>query len=81
MSLKFVVVQGSVRSDRQGIKAARYIMRQIERLTRPCWSIRWRRSRRRSIALYKEYPRGEYPRGAAPAVLEELASIGVPTSS
>lgn len=30
MDLKIAVILGSVRSDRQGIKAARYIMRQLE---------------------------------------------------
>lgn len=71
MSLKFVAFYGSVRSERQGIRAARFITRQIE-------------ARGHEVALidplevqlplldrmYKEYPKGE-----APAVLERLASL------
>ena len=71
MRLKCVVLLGSVRSDRQGIKAARYIERALG-------------ARGHDVTLvdpmvvqlplldrmYKEYPKG-----TAPAVLEELATL------
>lgn len=71
MRLKFVVLVGSVRSDRQGIKAARFVERSLS-------------ARGHEVTLvdplvvqlplmdrmYKEYEKGK-----APAVLEELATL------
>lgn len=71
MSLAMAVLFGSVRSDRQGIKAARFVERQL-------------RGRGHEVTLvdpldvklplldrmYKEYPKG-----AAPDVLERLATL------
>ena len=71
MRLKVAVLVGSVRSDRQGIKAARFVERALA-------------SRGHEITvvdpvalqlpmldrMYKEYPKGD-----APAMLEELASL------
>ena len=71
MSLKFVVLLGSVRTDRQGIKAARYIMRQIERRGHEVVLVDPLEKKLPLLdRMYKEYPRG-----AAPAVLEELADL------
>src|SRR2546425_7042893 len=71
MRLKLVVLVGSVRSDRQGIKAARYVERSLK-------------ARGHEVTLvdpavvklplldrmYKEYEKGK-----APAVLERLATV------
>ncbi len=71
MSLHFTVLYGSVRADRQGIRAARFVERQL-------------RARGHEVTLvdpleyqlplldrmYKEFPKGE-----APEVLERLATI------
>lgn len=69
MSLDILVLYGSVRSHRQGIKAARFLVNQ-------CWG----RGHRATLVdpaedrlplldrMYKEYPKGE-----APEVLERLA--------
>ena len=71
MRLKLVVLVGSVRSDRQGIKAARYVERSLK-------------ARGHEVTLvdpavvklplldrmYKEYEKGK-----APAALEELAAL------
>lgn len=71
MGLKCVVLVGSVRSDRQGFKAARYVERSLT-------------ARGHDVAIvdpvsvqlplldrmYKEYQKGK-----APAVLEELAAL------
>ncbi|HCN28456.1 MAG TPA: NADPH-dependent FMN reductase, partial [Verrucomicrobiales bacterium] len=71
MQLTFVVLYGSVRSERQGIKYARFLETQL-------------RTRRHAVTLvdplhyrlplldkmYKEYPAGE-----APAPLSELAEM------
>jgi NAD(P)H-dependent FMN reductase len=71
MGLLFPVILGSVRSNRQGIKAARYIIDKIAArgyepiLVDPC-EIKLPLLDR----MYKEYPKGE-----APAVLEELADL------
>ena len=71
MTLKFAVLLGSVRSDRQGIKAARYIMRMIER--RGHKAVLVDPLEKKLPLLDRMYK--EYPRGAAPAVLEELAEL------
>ena len=71
MGLMIPVLLGSVRSDRQGIKAARYIIRLLERrghqpeLVDPM--------EKKLPLLDRMYK--EYARGTAPRVLEELASL------
>jgi len=71
MGLLFPVILGSVRRNRQGIKAARYIIDKIAArgdepiLVDPCKTKLPLLDR-----MYKEYPKGE-----APAVLEELADL------
>ncbi len=69
--LSVAVIYGSVRSERQGIKAARYVLRALERrgieavLVDPIEKHLPMLDR-----MYKEYPKGE-----APAVMEELAAL------
>src|SRR5262245_62012689 len=71
MGLKIAVLFGSVRSDRQGIKAARFVERALASRGHDVTVVD-------PVALqlplldrmYKEYPRG-----TAPAMLEELASL------
>jgi NAD(P)H-dependent FMN reductase len=69
--MKFAVIAGSVRSDRQGIKAARFVHRALTArghdvtLVDPCVLKLPLLDR-----MYKEYPKGE-----APAVLENLATL------
>ena len=74
MPLRLVVVYGSVRSDRQGIRAARFIVNEcrmcghqvtlIDPLEYPLPLL---------DKMYKEYPKGQ-----APEVLERLAALIVP---
>jgi len=69
--MKFVVMVGSVRSDRQGIKAARFVEHGLAgrghevSLVDPC-ELRLPLLDR----MYKEYPKGQ-----APDVLERLAAL------
>ena len=69
--MKFVVMAGSVRADRQGIKAARFVERELASrghavtLVDPC-ELRLPLLDR----MYKEYAKGE-----APEALERLAGI------
>src|SRR3954470_13020929 len=69
--MKFVVMAGSVRADRQGIKAARFVERSLAArghevsLVDPC--------ELQLPLLDRMYK--EYPKGAAPDVLEKLAAI------
>lgn len=69
--MKFVVMAGSVRSDRQGIRAARFVERSLAArghdvtLVDPC-ALKLPLLDR----MYKEYAKGE-----APAVLEGLADL------
>ena len=71
MGLKIAVLVGSVRSDRQGIKAARFVERSLMARGHDITLVD-------PVALqlplldrmYKEYARGQ-----APAMLEELASL------
>ena len=69
--MKFVVMVGSVRSDRQGIKAARYVERTLAArgpettLVDPC-ALQLPLLDR----MYKEYPKGQ-----APEHLERLATL------
>jgi NAD(P)H-dependent FMN reductase len=65
------VLLGSVRSDRQGIKAARYIMRLLqERGHEPVLVDPLEKPLPLLDRMYKEYPKGE-----APSLLEELADL------
>jgi NAD(P)H-dependent FMN reductase len=69
MSLHFVVLYGSVRETRQGIKAARFIVDQLTRRGHATSLIDPLEQRLPLLdRMYKEYPKGE-----APAVLEALA--------
>jgi NAD(P)H-dependent FMN reductase len=71
MSLLIPVILGSVRSDRQGIKAARFIVAQIKsRGHEPVLVDPLEKRLPLLDRMYKEYPTGQ-----APAVLEELASL------
>ena len=69
--MKFVVMAGSVRSDRQGIKAARFVESTLGArghdvtLVDPC-EIQLPLLDR----MYKEYPKGQ-----APEALERLATL------
>jgi NAD(P)H-dependent FMN reductase len=71
MTLLFPVILGSVRRDRQGIKAARYIIDKLKArgdepvLVDPC-----EKQLPLLDRMYKEYPKGE-----APPVMEELADL------
>lgn len=71
MSLNYAVIYGSVRRDRQGIRAARFLQRQIEQrgnaasLVDPCEYELPLLDR-----MYKEYPPGE-----APEVMQRLAAL------
>lgn len=71
MPLLFPVILGSVRRDRQGIKAARYIIDKLEArgdeavLIDPC-----EKELPLLDRMYKEHPKGE-----APPLLEELAEL------
>jgi len=74
MPLRLVVIYGSVRSDRQGIRAARFIVNEC-------------RMRGHEVTLIDplEYPLPlldkmykEYPKGRAPEMLERLAALIVP---
>lgn len=71
MGLLFPVILGSVRRDREGIKAARYIIDKFAArghepvLVDPC-----EKELPLLDRMYKEYPKGE-----APALLEELADL------
>lgn len=71
MPLNIVVLYGSVRFDRQGIKVARFVIRQLEArghhvtFVDPCVEKLGLLER-----MYKEYPKGE-----APENLERLATL------
>jgi NAD(P)H-dependent FMN reductase len=65
------VIYGSVRRDRQGIKAARYVVRTLQaRGMNPVLIDPIERQLPLLDRMYKEYTRGE-----APAILEELATL------
>jgi NAD(P)H-dependent FMN reductase len=77
MSLRLVVVYGSVRSARQGIRAARFVVNEC-------------RARGHEVTLVDplDYPLPfldkmykEYPRGEAPEMLERLAALIVPADA
>ena len=74
MTLRLLVVYGSVRSERQGIRAARFVVNEC-------------RARGHEVSLVDplDYPLPlldkmykEYPKGRAPEVLERLAALIVP---
>jgi NAD(P)H-dependent FMN reductase len=77
MSLQLLVVYGSVRTARQGIRAARFVVSEC-------------RARGHAVTLVDpvEHPLPlldrmykEYPKGSAPAVLERLAALIVPADA
>ncbi|MBV8766251.1 MAG: NADPH-dependent FMN reductase, partial [Hyphomicrobiales bacterium] len=71
MGLLLPVLLGSVRSDRQGIKAARYVIRMLEaRGHEPVLVDPAEKKLPLLDRMYKEYPKGK-----APKVLEELAAL------
>jgi NAD(P)H-dependent FMN reductase len=71
MRLKTVVLVGSVRSDRQGIKAARFVERALTARQHDVTIVDPAALQLPLLdRMYKEYPRGE-----APAALESLAAL------
>lgn len=71
MSLKMVVFVGSVRSDRQGIKAARYVRRTLTARGHDVTIVDPMELKLPLLdRMYKEYERGK-----APAALENLATL------
>lgn len=69
MSLDLVIVYGSTRSARQGIKLARFLVRQVEARGHQAHLIDPLEVRLPLLdRMYKEYPKG-----AAPEVLEQMA--------
>jgi NAD(P)H-dependent FMN reductase len=71
MSLKVVVFVGSVRSDRQGIKAARYVRRTLTARGHDVAIVDPTELRLPLLdRMYKEYEKGK-----APPVLENLAAL------
>jgi len=69
MSLNFVVLYGSLRETRQGIKAARFIIDQLARRGHATTLVDPVEQRLPLLdRMYKEYPKGD-----APPVLEALA--------
>src|SRR5271165_3811972 len=69
MTLHFVILYGSVRETRQGIKAARFIVDQLGRRAHATTLVDPRERRLPLLdRMYKEYAKGE-----APPVLEALA--------
>ncbi|MBV9569029.1 MAG: NAD(P)H-dependent oxidoreductase, partial [Hyphomicrobiales bacterium] len=71
MGLLLPVLLGSVRSDRQGIKAARYVLKLLEaRGHEPVLIDPLEKKLPLLDRMYKEYPKGK-----APKLLEELATL------
>ena len=71
MPLDFAVIYGSVRSERQGIRAARFMVRQLERRGHTVTLVDPLEIRLPLLdRMYKEYPAGE-----APPELERLARL------
>jgi NAD(P)H-dependent FMN reductase len=67
----FTVIFGSVRSDRQGIKAARYVVRALQARGHDVTLIDPQEFQLPLLdRMYKEYPKG-----AAPELLERLATL------
>ena len=71
MGLLVPVILGSVRTERQGIKAARYIMRQLE--ARGHEAVLVDPLEKQLPLLDRMYK--EHPAGTAPAVLEDMATL------
>lgn len=70
MSLDLVVVYGSVRTARQGIKLARFLVRELEDRGHGAYLIDPLEVRLPLLdRMYKEYPKGE-----APAAMEDMAA-------
>lgn len=71
MPLDLVIIYGSVRSARQGIKLARFLVREVEaRGHRPHLIDPLEVRLPLLDRMYKEYPKGE-----APAAMEEMAGL------
>src|SRR3954466_9877895 len=71
MPLVLPVLLGSVRHDRQGIKAARYILRQLQARGHEAVLVDPMEKQLPLLdRMYKEYPKGQ-----APVVLEDLATL------
>ncbi|GJE60722.1 NADPH-dependent FMN reductase [Methylobacterium trifolii] len=71
MSLVVPVILGSVRSDRQGLRAARFLVARLEARGHEAPLVDPAELKLPLLdRMYKEYPKGE-----APAVLEELATL------
>ena len=71
MPLHFAVLYGSVRSDRQGIRAARFVLDQLARRSHQATLVDPLEVRLPLLdRMYKEYPKGE-----APPELERLAQL------
>ena len=71
MGLKIAVLVGSVRSDRQGIKAARFVERSLSERGHDVTIVDPVTLQLPLLdRMYKEYPKGE-----APAMLEQLAAL------
>ena len=71
MPLQFAVLYGSMRSDRQGIRAARFILEQLRRRGHEPTLVDALECRLPLLdRMYKEYPTGE-----APEPLERLAAL------
>jgi len=69
MPLHFAVIYGSVRSDRQGIKAARFVLGQLARRGHEAMLVDpFEIDLPMLDRMYKEYPKGQ-----APTALEQLA--------
>ncbi len=69
--MRVPVIYGSVRTERQGIKAARFVVSELER--RGCNPTLIDPLVYRLPLLEKQY--SDYPQGEAPPMLEELAKI------
>lgn len=69
--MNFVVILGSVRSERKGIRAARYVVREFEARGHAVTLVDPQPLRLPLLdRMYKEYPKGE-----APEALERLATL------
>lgn len=77
MSLRLVVVYGSVRSERQGIRAARFVVNECRARGHDVVLIDPLEHRLPLLdKMYKEYPRGE-----APEALQRIADLIVPADA
>ncbi|HUC32082.1 MAG TPA: NAD(P)H-dependent oxidoreductase [Ilumatobacteraceae bacterium] len=77
MPLRLIVVFGSVRSERQGIRAARFVVSECRQRGHEVTLID--PLEHRLPLLDKMYK--EYPKGGAPEVLERLAALIVPADA